>query len=180
MSDDFRRVMVDIETLGLEPGAAIVSIGAAEFGVDGLGERESWSVDLQSCEDAGLSIDGGTLEWWLDQDETAREQLTGGEPLLDSLVNFSAWIHSADEVWANSPAFDCDHLEHAADAVGVELPWHYYERRDYRTLRELEIAPDIEQDGTEHDALDDAVHQARVASATLRKIARLAGGDSDA
>jgi len=30
------RVMVDIETLGLEPGSAILSIDAAEFGGTGL------------------------------------------------------------------------------------------------------------------------------------------------
>lgn len=78
---DRDRVMVDIETLGVEPGAAIVSIGAVRFGPGGLGETFERSIDLKSCEFRGLQIDAETLEWWLNQGEVAREQLIGGDDL---------------------------------------------------------------------------------------------------
>ena len=35
--DDATRIMLDIETLGLDPGAAILSIGACTFDTDGVG-----------------------------------------------------------------------------------------------------------------------------------------------
>lgn len=161
------RVMVDIETLGLEPGAAILSIGAVRFDTDGVGATFERNIDLESCQDAGLTIDAGTLEWWLQQDTDAQHVLTGGEPLADALGDFKAFYEFADEIWANSPAFDCEHLAAAYDAVGGSVPWEYYEQRDVRTVLSLPVAPDIEQEGTEHDALDDAIHQAKAVGQTL-------------
>lgn len=164
------RVMVDIETIGLDTGSVIASIGAVRFDVDGLGDTFTQSVSIASCQAAGLSIDAETLEWWLTQDDAAREQLTGGDDLEDALFEFSNWYHGADEIWANSPSFDCEMLEAAYEAVDAEPPWEFYEERDYRTIASLPIAPDIEQDGVEHDALDDATHQARVVAQTLNHI----------
>jgi len=171
------RVMIDIETLGREPGAAILSLGAVRFDTEGVGETFHRSISLTSCQAAGLSIEAETLEWWLDQDDAAQTVLTGGDDLANVLRGFDAWYGDADEVWANSPAFDCSILEAAGEAVGVEMPWAFYEERDFRTLKKLPGAADLDQDGTEHHALEDAVHQARIASATLRD---LVGGENDA
>lgn len=173
------RVMVDIETLGLEPGAAILSIGAVRFDRDGLGDTFEASVSLTSCEEAGLKIDAGTLEWWLGQEDAAREQLVGGDDLGTVLSRFGVWYREqdADEIWANSPSFDCEHLERAFDAVGVNAPWEFRDERCYRTLRSLTDADeDVAWDGVEHDALDDAKYQATVA---MRALAQLEGNDGE-
>lgn len=167
MSKD--RVMVDIETLGLDPGAAILSIGAVKFGTDGIGEEFERNISLESCQEAGLTIDADTLDWWLGQDEDVQHVLTGGESLERVLWEFHDWF-DADEVWANSPAFDCAMLEVAYDAIGDPAPWEYYEQRDVRTLTSLPVAAEVEQLGNEHDALDDAKHQARTVIETLRNI----------
>ena len=164
------RVMVDIETLGLEPGCVVLSIGAVRFGAGELGDQFYRSINRESCEAAGLTVDGGTLEWWQDQSEEAREVLTGGDDLEDVLREFVMWIDGADEVWANSPSFDCEVLVAAGKAVGVPMTWEYYEERDFRTLSDLPLAPQVDQDGVEHNALDDAKHQAHVAAATLKRV----------
>jgi hypothetical protein len=161
--------MVDIETLGLEPGSAIVAIGAVEFGPDGLGREFRGHIDLESCQDAGLTIDAGTLQWWLDQDERVQEQLEGGEDLTTVLAGFDAW-YDADEIWANSPSFDCELLERAFDAVGLEEPWHFTDERCFRTLRSLGVDARVTRDGAEHDALADARYQAAVASDILYQL----------
>jgi len=166
------RVMVDIETLGLEPGSAILSIGAVEF--DSHGPKDSFyqSIDLVSCQEAGLEIDADTLDWWLHQGEEAKEQLTGGEDLAAVLSDFRDWYvrHGFDEVWANSPSFDCEHLETAYAAVGQSEPWHFKDERDFRTVTSLPVDVDIKHDGVGHDALDDAVYQSRVVAATLDQL----------
>ena len=164
------RVMVDIETLGLDAGSALVSIGAVRFDSDGVGETFEESVSVASCQAAGLTIDGETLEWWLTQDAAAREQLTGGIELAAALKRFAEFYHGADEIWANSPSFDCEMLEAAYEAIGETAPWAFYEERDFRTLSSLAVAPEPEQAGVEHDALDDARHQAEIAAETLRRI----------
>lgn len=162
--------MIDIETLGLEPGSVILSIGAVKFDLDGLGEEWSCSVDLESCQESGLQIDANTLEWWLSQESEVQHILTGGVPLTEALEQLSRFYGDCTEVWANSPAFDCSHLEHAYDAVGIVQPWTYSEKRDVRTIVNLPVAPDMEQDGNEHDALDDARYQAKAVIATLENL----------
>jgi len=168
------RVMVDIETVGIEIGSAIVEIGAVQFAPGGLiGETFYRSVSLTSSQEAGLTIDADTLEWWLGENpEIATEVLVGGDDLREVLAEFVDWYHEVDpaEVWANSPSFDCEMLEHAGERVGVPMPWDFYQERDVRTLDALPHSVDIEQDGTEHNALDDALYQARVASAILTEL----------
>jgi len=165
-----RRVMVDIETLGLEPGASVLSIGAVEFDTDGYHPGFYGSITRESCEEAGLTVDEDTVEWWQDQPDEARKQLEGGDDLADVLEEFAEFVDGADEVWANSPSFDCELLIEAGRRVGVPMPWEFYEERDHRTLKSLPVAVDVGHEGVKHNALDDATHQARVASETLRRL----------
>jgi len=171
-TDTTTRVMIDIETLGIEPGAAILSIGACTFDRDGVGETVHVSVDLESCQERGLTIDADTLQWWLGQDEPARDALTGGVPLATALSELRDFLdtNDYDELWANSPKFDMTHLEAAYDALGWTIPWEFFRLRDVRTVQSLPGAVELEHDGTAHDALDDAVHQARGVAATLREL----------
>jgi DNA polymerase III epsilon subunit-like protein len=157
---DAEHVMVDIETLGTDPGAAIVSIGAVRFDADGIEAQFFESVDIESAQAAGLSIDAETLAWWLEQSEAAREQLFGGNQLRACLRRLSEFVGDR-VVWACSPAFDVVLLEAAYRAVELSPPWRFYRCRDYRSFREtLSTWPDREQSGTAHNALDDAVFQA--------------------
>ena len=156
-----KRVMIDIETLGTEPGAAIASIGAVTFDESGINDEFYRSVDVGSAQDAGLSIDAETLAWWFEQSPEARAELLGGDDLEGAMRAFRAFVHDADEIWANSPAFDCVLLEQAFEAVGVSCPWDFWMERDYRTVKELvDEWPDADVDGVEHNAADDARHQA--------------------
>lgn len=163
-------VMLDIETLGRSRGCAIVSIGAVEFGPDGLGESFYRSVSLTSCEMVGLDVDAETVEWWLSQDDEARGEITGGIDLSNALAEFTTFYRGADEVWANAPAFDCEILEAAYEAVALAEPWSYDEERCHRTLRAFPQAADVEPVGDAHNALDDAVYQAEVAYRTLNRL----------
>lgn len=155
-------VMIDIESLATYPGAAILSIGAVKFDEDGLGEEFHKSIDLKSCQEAGLEIDAETLEWWLEQDDDVTDVLTGGLPLAAVLVSFHDFCEDAENVWAKPPSFDCALLEEAYDACGMDLPWGYRDTRDLRTLKRLVDDPNVEREGDKHNALDDAKNQARV------------------
>ena len=164
------RVMVDIETLGREPGCVVVSIGAVRFGY-GIKDELDLDVAPTSCQRAGLDIDAETLAWWLTQGEAARSQLLGGQPLAEALDELASFIPAENkEVWAKSPAFDLAILEAAFEAVGQPTPWEFYETRDVRTIVNLECAVDIDHQGIEHDAVDDARFQARQVGETLMHI----------
>lgn len=168
------RVMIDIETLGRSPGCVIVAIGACRFDVQEVGETFEADISPTSCQDFGLTIDAETLEWWLTQGPEARKQLMGGDGLADALADFNRFISDADELWANSPSFDLEILDAAFEACGVDAPWEFYNERDFRTIKNLGVEHGIEQDGIEHNAVDDAIHQATVAAAVLDEIEEVA------
>lgn len=158
MTENVDRVIVGIETIDLERDSIIVSIGAVRFDADGLGDAYRASILPVSCLEARPSIDTDTLGWWLEQDGAGREQLTGDD--LDKVFTaFVVWIRNSDEIWANISSFDCELIEYACDASTLTPPG-----RDYRTLVALPVAPDWNQEGVEHNALDDAEHLARMSA----------------
>jgi hypothetical protein len=171
------RVMLDIETLALEPGASLLSVGCVRFGRQGVSETFYRSISRESCASAGLVEDEGTLEWWDDQPAEAREVLEGGMQLEVALGDLQEFVRGADEVWAKPPKFDCAHLEFAYDVIGLDTPWRHWETADARTLLKVVSespglsVPTVEQHGVKHHALDDARYQARQVVAALREVA---------
>lgn len=163
--------MIDIETLGTQPGCVIVSIGAVHFDERGLERDFYMSVDIESCQEAGLTIDANTLSWWLDQSSEAQKELQGGHDLRETLLEYS--LFHEGNIWANAPTFDCSIVRYAYEAVDLEPPWRFWEERCYRTIKELGLTLSIPHGGIEHNALDDAKAQAEAASAALRKLEEL-------
>lgn len=165
-----RNIMIDIETMGQGPRAAIAAIGAVEFDPygQGLGRELYHRVDLRTSVTAGLVIDPETVIWWLKQNDAARAELTSGDhvPLHFALHDLAQMIKgfSLDEdeavVWANGTSFDFPILAQAYRAVGSHAPWKYWNERDWRTVRKVGPAVEFERVGTHHNALADACHQA--------------------
>lgn len=92
-----KHIMIDLETMDNRPTAAIVAIGAVAFD-PATGEVDTdcafyINIDLQSSLDAGLTVSGSTVNWWLQQSEAAREEITApGERLEMALFEFSQWL----------------------------------------------------------------------------------------
>ncbi len=158
------QVMVDLETMGTASDSAIVAIGAVNFSKEHgvTGTPFYINVDLQSCLDVGLQVDGSTVMWWLKQSEEARTALLTGEPIpiAKALHIFSIWMKLDRNIWGNGASFDNAILATAYKKCGSVQPWEYEGDRCYRTVKNL--YPDIEMQrvGTHHNALDDAKSQA--------------------
>lgn len=134
-------IMIDIETLGTSHNSVILSIGAVEFDDHGITNTFEVNVDPVSCTDAGLVIDARTVMWWLDQSKEAQAHLTAKNPVplrsaLESLATRFIW--NGKKVWCNGVDFDFPILENAYKAAGWNrAPWAYYDKMDYRTLKNL-------------------------------------------
>ena len=164
MKLDNMNVMLDLETLGKGSRACIISIGAVSFNSDGILSTFYERVDEESCVAAGLEIDASTVMWWMKQSDAARAALTGtaGMSLTHALARFTMWCPEETAVWGNGATFDNVILSNAYEAVNLKKPWPYWGDRCYRTVKALH--PDVKADpfaGTAHNALDDAIHQAR-------------------
>lgn len=156
-------VMLDLETMGNGSNSAIVAIGAVRFANGKITNEFYEIVDLQSCVDAGLEIDAGTVIWWMQQSDEARKQITRKGLMLDDvLLRFSDWMNHWVEpkVWGCGAAFDNVILSNAYKKLGMEVPWKFWNDRCYRTIKaEFPNVP-VDRVGTHHNALDDAKTQA--------------------
>jgi exodeoxyribonuclease VIII len=168
--------MVDLETMGKGPRAAVCSIGAVPFSADGIGPGfEAWA-DLGSAVALGLEMDASTVAFWLGQPGELRGSLvtTASAPLPDCLRAFADWCKAtlADDfcIWGNGATFDNVILASAFDAAGIARPWSYRQNRCYRTLHAL--FPDVafEPTAKAHSAIDDARAQAAHASKLLQLV----------
>ena len=168
-----RNIMIDIETLGVRSTSVIVSIGAIEFDEQAIGRGFHRRVDIQSCLDAGLTVDASTIEWWMTQSNDARAVFDiKGDPLdrvLDDFCRAFDWDNKL--VWCNGMNFDLPILDNAFRAVGLRTPWPYYNGRDFRTLKNMfpkELVNSLRvEPKVAHDALDDARAQALTLQALL-------------
>ncbi len=156
------HAMIDLETLGHRPGAALIALGAVKFdGTEITGEFYR-RIDAESCVQAGLAVDVSTVLWWFKQDDDARlEVAKAGDALPDVLLAFSQWLGGPDaRVWGNGAAFDNALLAAAYAACRLPLPWKFRNDRCYRTLKALRPGLASPALGTKHNALDDARTQA--------------------
>jgi exodeoxyribonuclease VIII len=165
-----KHVLLDLETMGKGPTAAITSIGAVVFNLeDGVTSQFYRRVDLQSCVTAGLTMDASTVLWWMEQDDAARSEFQRESvDLMQALGEFREWFPAGAKLWGNGATFDNVIMRSAYDALDMKAPWEYWDDRCLRTLRDLR--PDIPRPKPElaHHALSDARAQAEHALAIMR------------
>jgi hypothetical protein len=170
--DQLHDAMIDTETLGTKPGAAILSIGAVMFGPAGLGGTFYAPVLLESCVSVGLTMDPATVTWWMGQSDEARAAAfrTDAAPLWQVLGDFFDWFvaNRAKHPWCHGATFDVPLLDAAFKACNLAPPWEYWNVRDTRTLYDLAGVKVDRGAGTHHNALDDAINQARAAAHAMR------------
>lgn len=171
-----RHVMLDLETMGTSPDAAIVAIGAVTFEpADGTcPARYFQPVQLETAVAAGGTIDPGTVQWWMRQSDAARAVLQGGAPIVDALVGFAAWLADAADgdvqVWGNGADFDNVILSRAYTRARMARPWRTYANRCYRTAKNLRPEVPLHRIGVHHHAADDAASQAMHLMAIFRAL----------
>ncbi|MBS8509227.1 3'-5' exoribonuclease [Escherichia coli] len=175
------HLMIDLETMGKNPDAPIISIGAIFFDpqTGDVGPEFSKTIDLET---AGGVIDRDTIKWWLKQSREAQSAIMTDEiPLDDALLQLREFIDENSgeffvQVWGNGANFDNTILRRSYERQGIPCPWRYYNDRDVRTIVELGKAIDFDArtaipfEGERHNALDDARYQAKYVSAIWQKL----------
>nr|EER1923583.1 exonuclease [Escherichia coli] len=161
------HLMIDLETMGKNPDAPIISIGAIFFDpqTGDMGPEFSKTIDLET---AGGVIDRDTIKWWLKQSREAQSAIMTDEiPLDDALLQLREFIDENSgeffvQVWGNGANFDNTILRRSYERQGIPCPWRYCNDRDVRTIVELGKAVDFDArtaipfEGERHNALDDA------------------------
>ncbi len=165
------HVMLDLETMGTDFKAPIIAIGAVKFDARGLwtgpGSEFYLTVDLQSAVDTGAIVDPRTIVWWMQQPDEARKSVTreGAVKLTDALDAFEAWLPDGVDlsgIWGNGANFDNAILGESYRRTRRSIPWPFWKDRCFRTMKSVFPYNEPGFEGTKHNALHDAKHQARI------------------
>lgn len=169
-----KHCMIDLETLGSNPKAPVVQIGLVFFTVQGITLQSQLTINFDDALKHG-EADGSTIKWWLEQPKDAQNTLfVNPLPILEAASIFDKLVEAqnANFYWAHA-TFDFPILLSMFRALNKKYPLPYKRCYDLRTLEY--ISGPIEWDkreGTHHNALDDAVYQAKHAIKLLNKIGR--------
>ena len=160
-----QHIMLDLETMGTGPNAAITAIGAVKFDPDKgeIVETFYFKVNLESSVKQGGVIDASTVIWWLGQNEEARAEMQKkGGHILDGLYEFKGQIGADARIWGNGAAFDNVILRSAYERAQIIAPWDFRNDRCYRTVKAMfKQTPTVEKPTVAHHALADAEAQAK-------------------
>lgn len=175
-------IMVDIETLGTSEASVVLSVGAVAFNRRdpsvpfttlylGFGTGDCWKEQVEK----GRVMDRDTIIWWNKQTPDAQKVLKvkNVDNVLDALNQFVAFVDQTGVeplVWGNGASFDNVILASLLKTYGVKQPWKYWNDRCYRTMKGEHQHDPIERQGVHHNALDDAIHQARILQSIYTKL----------
>ena len=162
--------MVDLETLGVEPDSAILTLGAIKFDPFSNSEPHSplyLKANLEEqTEVFGRTIDENTLAWWSRQPQDIQDEAFGETTDRVSvefmLQQLNKWCVALDYIWCQGPTFDFVILQHLYKQAEKPVPWNYWQIRDSRTLFAM-MPQDPRKSIQEqlHNALADCYYQAK-------------------
>lgn len=168
------HIMLDLETLGTSAGARILTIGACRFDpfTGKIGDTFHTAVD-----DNGI-VDNSTFAWWLGQGGMAQNKLLAmiedAKPPGAAIAAFSTFCYNdqpAKFLWSNGPSFDEAILREFFHRHGNSILWpmSYWGSRCVRTISAA-AGPNLTrvEPTTSHDALADAIAQAKTVAESYR------------
>lgn len=180
----FDAVALDLETLGTDPGDAILSIGMVEFNstTGQQGEEFFCSFDETEWLKAGYTARESTRAWWADPKQDAARAFLSVDQLgmQRGLTAALEWIKTRElsgGLWSRGYMDETMLKLAIRRELGIEDPWHYRAASDARTmLRVIERFDDmgffgegsIPFVGVPHHALDDAKHEAKLVASALQ------------
>lgn len=174
------HVMIDLETLGLNSSAVLLSLGAVKFDFNTLQvvDRFECFFRLSDQQEHGRTISTDTLRWWMQQSDDARQVFASSQELTNEqcLVRFNEFLRTPEPVagvWGNGAAFDNALLRNFYYAYKLKPAWSHREDFCFRTFNAMFATAEtraMANPGVVHDALADAQFQTDI---LVRQIANL-------
>ncbi|KKN66392.1 hypothetical protein LCGC14_0472140 [marine sediment metagenome] len=178
----YHHVMLDLETMGLPPRGAIISIGLCYFDIrtGEIGPTFERNIALDSSVERGMTIDQGCVDFWNQSDTQVAFEILKQDPVrlevaLMELIDFITEHKKHPCLWGNGSNFDNVILEQAFKLCDLHFIAHFRQWRDMRTwvmlgakllgMNKAEMRADFNDEGfRKHVAIDDAILQAKIVS----------------
>lgn len=163
-----KDLMIDLETLGQTSSCPVISLGAVFFDIEAkkLGPTFYMALDVGEQMKYGRIPDASTLKWWLGQSNAAKKVFKEeAKPTREVLELFIRWCKANGtgiNPWGNGSSFDISIMENIFNQYNLSPPWAFYNVMDLRTFKRFKAGgTKLQKGGVNHNALDDAVSQAK-------------------
>jgi len=172
-----RHLMFDLETMAVTPRATVLTLGAVIFNPFSteIYNELYFRIDIDDQDKLGRDVDPNTLDWWAKQDAAVMEEAFSPDnrvPLEDAVQQFHKFAWGCNKVWSHGSVFDIIMMEDIYRQLNRTPPWNFYDCRDTRTLFDL-ADPEMEKSSTQqHNALFDAIRQAKGVQNVYRKLGK--------
>ena len=171
-----KHLMVDLETMAVSPRTVVLTLGAVTFNPfsDEIYDELYFKVDLDDQDKLGREIDPNTLDWWAKQNPEVMEEAfspDGRVPLEKALDQFHKFAWGCDKFWSHGAVFDLMIIEDIYRQLKRPIPWEFWRLRDTRTLFDI-ADPEMEKSVEQHNALFDAIRQAKGVQTVYRKLGK--------
>lgn len=165
-------IVVDIETLGTDPNKSpIIQIAAVVVADTSI--NDNLRYDMCSEELDFKNVSERTLKWWLEEnslllsDILRRGRGNTEKMVVTGFVEFLTFIQGMGEVhlWGKGPEFDNAFLKAKCEKYGLKWPLSFRQDRCIRTVEQFHYELGLEElpfEGYKHDAISDAVDEARM------------------
>lgn len=177
-NEQFDSLMIDNETMGLGPNAAVMQIGVQSFNSTSgaLGQGLLIDVDLNSALMLGGETDPETILWWRQRGGLVQKSPKSMRAALATLAAYVGDYPQLKRVWCRGLSFDLAHLEGYYMRAGVPIPWKYNIGRDTRTIFDLAAEfgwVKLPEHEPVHNGLADARIEVRLLMSALETIRSL-------
>lgn len=163
------HVMLDLETLGVDPESVILTLGAVKF--DPYTAKEPFDqlyikLDVDEQVSMGREVNNDTVEWWSRQDEQAQAEafdMNGRISVAEALKQLNRFVVGVDKIWAQGVVFDIGMIENLYRMAKTPVPWNFWQVRDSRTVLDMvnyDVRESLKQTGL-HNSLQDSIFQAK-------------------
>lgn len=162
---DDLQLSIDLETCGLQPNAVVLTIGWCAFRFDGsIVAAGTLYPSIGEQLAIGRTIELDTIDWWRKQNGSALCAAFDNQrqPLPTTLGELAGMTTDVYGVWGFGSEFDNIKVSSLGQQCGVN-PWSHRQSMCGRTLIGL-AGKDFKwpsNQGTAHNAKDDAINQAR-------------------
>lgn len=157
------HIMIDFETLGTKPDSPVLSFGAVIFDKEGIKDTY-YAIIEPDLNNKKVSL--ATLRWWMLQNKAAQDEAFQETIRLTEETftdTFYEWLSDKVDfetlcIWSNGADFDIPILKNIMDDA---YPFEFYNHRCFRTFKVLFYDVEIADETCAHNALSDALWQAR-------------------
>lgn len=181
----YSDAMIDLELLGLDYGRPILQIGLCLFNLLDLeDEYKTYSFSVRVDTTGNNNVCPETQAWWLKTDAELLQELlqasaAEGQELPKAIGQLTEVLseNPGARIWADYPAFDIAHLQHAMQKHGIHQAWSHrsvHGSTDVRLLCRIFLGEEdrapVHEGRREHEARSDALQQAMELKAWIRQL----------